>query len=327
LNTTWLRHAFWLVLPTTVVAWVVIDLVRSASISSSDALRLPAAYWLLLSVYCCWVALYFRQQPWLMVPYYSSTLIPPAFLALGSIAVKAVDALSLNSYRRLVIAMFVVGATAYGLPGQHMIWLVVAVALTCLAGATVLRLRPRWHSAPAFLFLLVAAVAAINYASADFGVQLWNGYAQTRMKTIYHPPAVNAASEIPRAERFNAAIRAAERLDRHLSGNSGRPYFFWYDGRDELGMFYRSMTSLLFAWSTSHVLGEDFHGFDHENRHTLAAFSDHGMRDLVILTTTPHVTPPDSRFTLEWTDREMVGGTEYFVHYLAFTPLRMSGKS
>jgi hypothetical protein len=327
LNPNWLRHAFWLLLPTAVVAWVVIDLVQSVSISWSAALHVPAACWLLLSVYFCWVALYFRLQPWLMVPYYSSTLIPPAFLAVGSIAANAVDALSLTSYRRLVIALFVIGGITYGLPGQHMIAPVTAVAVACLAGATVLRLRPRWHASPTFPILLVAAVAAINYASADFGVQLWNGYAQTRMRTIYQPPTVNAATEIPRAERFNAAIRAAERLDVHLSGNSGRPYFFWYDGHDDLGMFYRSMTSLLFAWSTSHLLGEDFRDFDPQNRQTLVERSASGMRDLVILTRNPHTTPPDSRFTVRWTDREEVGGIEYFVHYLAFTPLRTDGHS
>ena len=89
-------------------------------------------------------------------------------------------------------------------------------------------------------------------------------------------------------------------------------------------MFYRSMTSLLFAWSTSHLLGEDFHDFDHQNRHTFTEYTDGEMRDLVILTSRPHITLPDSRFTLQWTDREEVEGAEYLVHYLAFEPVPMT---
>ncbi len=68
-NSGWLQHAFWLVLPTAVMAWIVIAIVRSLSISWSAPLRLPAVFWLLFGVYFTWVALYFLNQPWLMLPY------------------------------------------------------------------------------------------------------------------------------------------------------------------------------------------------------------------------------------------------------------------
>jgi hypothetical protein len=318
----WLQHAFWLLLPTVVVAWIVIAIGSGLSISWSAPLRLPAAFGLLLGVYFCWVALYFLKQPWLMLPYYSSCLIAPTFLALGAISARSVDALSANAYKLLLAALFVGSGITYWLSGPGMIEPAVIVALACLAAATSLRLRWRWHASPAFPLMLVGAAVSINYATADYGVQLRNGYAQTGMSAFYQPPNLGE-TKIPRAERFTAAIDAAERLDHHLSGNSGRPYFFWYDGHDDLGLFFRSMTSLLFAWSTSHLLGEDFHDFDHQNRHTLTEYTDDGMRDLVILTSRSHITPPDSRFTLRWTDREEVGGAEYFVHYLAFEPVPM----
>jgi hypothetical protein len=323
-NGAWLPHAFWLLLPTAVVAWIVIAMARSLSISWSAVLRLPAAFWLLLGVYFCWVAAYFLNQAWLVLPFYASYLIPPTFLALGPITARSVDALSPNAYKRLLTALFVVSGITYWLSGYRMIALPVIVALLCLAAGTLLRLRWRWHASPAFPILLVAAGVSINYATTDYGEQLRNGYAQSKMVTTYRAADPGGEAKIPRAVRFTAAIQAAERLDFHLSGNSGRQYFFWYDGEEELGMFYRSMTSLLFAWSTSRLLGEDFHDFDQENRQTLATYTVmEGIRDLVVLTRMPHITPPDSRFTVRWTDREEVGGAEYFVHYLAFEPVPM----
>jgi hypothetical protein len=323
-NSAWLQHALWLLLPTAVMAWVVIAIVRSLSISWSAPLRLPAAFWLLFGVYFTWVALYFLNQPWLMLPYYSSCLIAPTFLALGPISARPVEALSANAYKRLLTALFVSSGLTYWLSGPRMVELAVIIALACVAAATSLRLRWRWHASEAFPMLLVGAAASINYATADFGMQLRNGYAQTRMNVIYRPSDPDRDTKIPRAARFKAAVAAADRLDFHLSGYAARPYFFWYDGDDDLGMFYRSMTSLLFAWSTSHLLGEDFHDFDHQNRHTLTEYTDGEMRDLVILTSRPHITLPDSRFTLQWTDREEVEGAEYFVHYLAFEPVPMT---
>jgi len=322
-NGAWLRYALWLLLPAAVVVWILVTIARSLSSSWSAPLRLPPAYWLLLGVVFCWVVLYFRSQPWLMLPFYSSYLIPPTFLALGPIASESVDAMSASAYTRLVTALFIGSGLAYWLTDPRMSEPAVIVALICLAAATGLRLRGPWRASPAFPLLLVGAAAAINYATADYGVQLRNGYAQTGMNGVYRPPNLEGDTKISRAERFTAAIAAAERLDHHLSGNAGRWYFFWYDGHHELGMFYRSMTSLLFAWSTSHLLGEDFHDFDRQNCQTLAAYSDAGMRDLVVLTRQPQVTPPDSRFSLRWTDREQVGGTEFFVHYLAFEPVPM----
>ena len=145
-NSAWLQHAFWRVLPTAVMVWIVIAIVRSLSISWSAPLRLPAAFWLLFGVYFTWVALYFLNQPWLMLPYYSSCLIAPTFLALGPISARAIEALSANAYKRLLTALFVSSAMTYWLSGPRLIGLAVIVALACLAAATSLRLRWRFIS-------------------------------------------------------------------------------------------------------------------------------------------------------------------------------------
>jgi hypothetical protein len=280
----------------------------------------PPVWWLVVSVYGCWTALYAIGSPWLMLPFYSSYLIPFTFVALGRIAVTSLEPLSAAAYSCVLAAVFVLGGMGYRLAPSANVGVAVTIAVGCVVAATLLRLRPRWQTSPAFPFLLIGAVVSMNAITADYGPQLWNGYGHTAMTQIYAPTTSTLASQVTRSERFESAVASAERLGVRLSGNSGRQYFFWYDGNDELGSYYRSVTSLLFAWSTNNLLGEDFRGFDEQNRRSLAAFSDSGMRDLVVLCRQAGITPPDRRFTVQWTQAESVGGVPYFIHYLAYHP-------
>ncbi len=318
----WLFHALWLLLPAAVLAWTVVAIAGRLARAPhwSTVLRLPPVYVLLVAVSACWTALYVLHEPWLMLPYYSSYLLPFTFVAFGRIVVTSVEVLSPTAYRRLMVAAFLLGGLSYRLSTSMNADAAVSVAVMSLAAATSLRLRPRRHTSAAFPLLVVAAAALINCASADYTPQLWNAFRATAMNAVYVPAMFPADSQIPRTKRFEAAIAAADRLALHLSGNSGRRYFFWYDGQDELGMFYRSVTSMMFAWSTSHLLGEDFHGFDERNQETLASYGDTAMADLVLLTRSPHIDAPDPRFTVRWTDSDKVGGIEYFTHYLTFEP-------
>ena len=315
----WLQHALWLVFPTAVAAWSLVAVGRAMWVgkASSAMLRASPVWWLMLSVYACWVGLYIEKSPWLMLPFYSSYLIPFTFVALGRLAVTSVEMLSATTYNRVLVGLFVFGGVSYWISRFATAEVPLTLAFACLSAATIMRLRPRWHTSLAFPILLVVALLSVNCATADYGPELRNGYAETAMAAVYTPTS-DVAKNVSRSERFEAAIASADRLARQLSGNSGRQYFFWYDRHDGLGMFYRSVTSLLFAWSTNHLLGEDFHGFDEKDRRTLEAYSDSGMRDLVVLSRLPSVALPDPRFTLQWTQVETAGGISFFAHYLAF---------
>ena len=314
----WLLHASWLLLPAVVLFWTLAVIGRGLDRASHWFAAVHPVYVLLIAVSGSFATLYVLNEPWLMFPFYASYLIPFTFVALGRMTVISIEALPPTAYRRLVAAAFLLGGLGYVLSPWINAGLALVVALGCLVAATSLRLRDGWVTSAAFPALLLGAALSINCASADYAPQLRYSFAATQMNTIY--PATAADVKIPRTTRFKAAIAAADRLTVDLSGNSGRQYFFWYDGRDELGMFFRSVTSLMFAWSTGHLLGEDFHDFDQENLDRLAAYSETGMRDLVVLTRSPEITLPDPRFTIQWTDREQVGGITYFAHYMAFEP-------
>ena len=324
----WVWHAFWLVVPTAIVAWTLIAMGRSIRVTGrwSAALRLPPVYWLLTFVYGCWVALYFQNQPWLMLPFYSSCLIPFAFLALGRMAVTSVETLPEATYRRMVIALFALGGASYLVARFVPNALALVAVVGCLVAASRLRLHAHTQSSAAFLVLTASAVLCLNCATADYGPVFRSSFGATAMRTIYPPTDSAIERQVTRSERFASAIRIANHLAFRLSGNSGHRYFFWYDRDDGLGMFYRSVTSLLFAWSANDLLDENFHQFDATNRRLLAEYGNHGLRDLVVLSRAADITPPDPRFTLAWSETERVGRTRFFVHYLAFDPSAGAGQ-
>ncbi len=318
----WVWHALWLIVPTAALAWTIVALARTVVVTKRWRAALHAApvYWLFAFVYGCWIALYFLNQPWLMLPFYSSCLIPFAFLALGRMAVTGIETLPEATYRRLIVGVLLFGGVSYLIARFVPTGIAVAAVLGCIAAATRLRLRGHSQSSPAFLGLVAAAVLCLNCATADYGPIFRSSFGATAMRSIY--PETDSALEqhIRRSDRFEAAIRTADHLAFHLSGNSGRRYFFWYDRDDGLGMFYRSVTSMLFAWSANDLLDENFHEFDARDCELLEKYGDSGLRDLVVLSRAPVISSPDPRFTVSWTDEERVGSATFFAHYLTFDP-------
>jgi hypothetical protein len=316
----WILTAFWLVLPSAAGAWIGLALARALRAGCSTALRLPASYWLLVSMYGSWAALYFVRAPWIMLPFYASYLIPPTFLALGPIVMGPIDRLSSRSYVCVLGLLFALAGISYRLGDPRFAVGAVLVALACLGAATWIRFGPQapeTRRAAAFVVLLVVAVAAMNFVTADYATQLRNAFKHTQMAGIYYEPPVHARLNVSRAETFTAAIEAGNVLAPRLAG---RRYYFWYDGRDVLGMFFRSVTSLFFAWSADDLLNEKFHGFDQDDLRALPT-DGRTVRDLVILTRTAELFVPDSRLELQWKEEFRAGPMPYFVHYFAFHAL------
>jgi hypothetical protein len=317
----WILRAFWLVLPSAAGAWIGLALTRALRAGWSAPLRLPASYWLLFSMYGSWAALYLAKSPWIMLPFYASCLIPSTFLALGPIVMGPIDRVSSTSYRCLLGLLFSLAAISYRLSDPRFAAGAVLMALACLVAATWLRFGRRaletWR-APAFLALLVVAVAAINFATADYGIQLRNAYRHTQMANVYYEPEMQSRWNPDRAQTFKAAIEAANILAPRLAH---RRYYYWYDGRDILGMFFRSVSSLFFAWSAHDLLNEEFHDFDEEDLRALEPGDGSTMRDLVILTRTADLFVPDSRLQLQWKEEFRAAGMPYFAHYFAFHAL------
>jgi hypothetical protein len=316
----WILTAFWLVLPSAAGTWIGLTVVRALHAGWSTALRLPASCWLLVSMYGSWAALYRARAPWIMLPFYASYLIPPTFLALGTIVMDPIDRLSSRSYVRVLGLLFALAGISYRLADTRFAVDAVLVAVACLGVATWIRFgrhAPETPRAAAFLALLVVAVAAMNFATPDYAVQLRNGFKHTKMASIYYEPEVRARRSGNRAETFTAAIEAGNVLARRLAG---RHYYFWYDGDDVLGMFFRSVTSLFFAWSANDLLNEEFNGFDQDDLRALPLDSRR-MRDLVILTRTADLVVPDSRLELLWKEEFRAGPMPYFVHYFALHAL------
>ena len=93
----WSLLAYWLILPSAVVAWILPAVVRASAAGWKAAVRLPPSYWLLVSVSGLWSAMYFQKAPWIMLPFYASFLIPVTFLALGPAVMPLVERLSSRS--------------------------------------------------------------------------------------------------------------------------------------------------------------------------------------------------------------------------------------
>jgi hypothetical protein len=318
----WILVSFWLVLPTTVVAWSALAYANALRSGWRAVLRLPDYYWFLLAMYGGLIAAYFAKSPVIMVPFYASYLIPLTFLALGPLIAPMVDELSTRSSAYLLGLLFVVVATAYRTSDPGHAGAVVLVAIGCLAAATSM-FFPGWVSArrrpTAFVTLLIVALGGIDFASADYSAQLRNAYRYTAMAQYYPESRPGSRWTASRADAFEAALDVEERLRPRLAG---KLYFFWYDGEDPMGMFFRSVGSLYFAWQTSRLLNERFHGVDEQTVNTLLPQQGQPTRDLLILTRDAHVPGSDSRLILQWTEAFHTAGTAYYAHYFVLDAAR-----
>jgi hypothetical protein len=169
-----------------------------------------------------------------------------------------------------------------------------------------------------FPLVLVLGVAAVDFASADYNRQLRNAYKYSSMARIYAEPRLDSFWTVSRGEAFEAAITAAGILRPRLSG---KRYYFWYDGGDRIGLFFRSIGSLFFAWSTNGLLNERFPHLDDHNLALLVPQGSTVPRDLLVLTPRSSVFIADSgvQGALQWSEELRVGATPFFAHYFAIT--------
>jgi hypothetical protein len=317
-------HAYWLLLPSTVVVWILAAVVRAFVAGWKTALRLPSAYWLLLSVSGLWIGMYFVTAPWMMVPWYASFLIPVTFLALGPVIAPFVERLTSRSFWMLLGLLFCGAFASYQLANQRSAAEAAFAAAGCLILATLLRLANRLSEdrrAATVLTLLVLALVSIDFATADYTVQFRNGYRNTEMAQYYHAPPPGAQWPVSRIATFEAAVSAAKTLRPRLSGRS---YYFWYSGDDPLGMLFRSVGSMFYAWSTQDLLDERFQQIDRDTINRLIQ-PGREARDLLILTRLPDVRVQGSSLALRWTETFLAAGTRYYAHYFVVDMARVAG--
>jgi len=312
----WLSLAFWLVLPTFVVAWILLDAGRGLRKGLSGLWRLPASYWFLLAMYGGWLVVYFpAKAPWLMIPFYVSFLIPPTFLALGSLVSPLVDRLAPRAYGGILCLLPLLAAAAYRFADPRYAAPAVLVGIAALSLATVLlqgrRAAGQWGAA-VFAALLVVAVAAIDFATSDYSTQIRNGYKFTPMVKIYPEPVPGSRWAASRGEVFDAVIQAGLTLRPLLSSEC----YLWYDRAEPLGMFFRSVGSLFFMWERGTLLSEDFRALDEAAVTALINRMDAEVAsDILVLTSRPEIVV-DKRVRLEWTRPLQAAGIRYYAHYL-----------
>jgi hypothetical protein len=322
----WILVSYWLVLPTTVVAWIAIDYARALRSGGwRGVVRLPDYYWFLLAMYGFWVAAYFARAPVIIVPFYVSYLIPLTFLALGPLIAPMVEQLSAKSYAYLLGSVFVVTATAYRASDPRYAGAVVMAAIGCLAAATAIGFAawgPERRRPTAFITLLVVALCGIDFAAANYSTQLRNAYKYTEMAQYYREPRRDSLWTASRAAAFEGAIDAAERLRPRLTGQW---YYVWYDGEDPMGMFFRSLGSFFFAWQTNGVLNERFHGIDAKAVNALLSPPGQPTRGLLIFTRDADVSSSDHRLRHQWTEAFRTAGTPYYAHYFVVDQALIAG--
>ena len=174
--------------------------------------------------------------------------------------------------------------------------------------------------AAAVLTCLTLALIAINIATADYTVQSRNGYKYTPMAQVYHEPRSDSQWPVSRLDAFEGVVNAAKTLAPRLSG---KYYYFWYSGDDPLGMFFRSVGSMFYAWSKQDLLNERFQGIDEDTIKWLMPQTGGRVRDLLILTRSADVRVLDSPLELLWTEAFLTDGTRYYAHYFVVNMVRV----
>jgi hypothetical protein len=225
-----------------------------------------------------------------------------------------IENLPLAWYRAVMAAMFVIGPVSYrlGQPSLAAPAALLAIGLLLIATWGRFVTPPR---AALFVAALVLAVVSVNVAGADYTTAVRNGYRHTQMNRFYHDREVPATRDWNRGPLFHDVVSASTTLAQRLGPD---PYYFWYDAHDELGMFFRSITSTFFAWTTLDLLNEDFAGASEGAVRTAVRFDGRRMRDLVILTRRANVSFEGPALTRRWTLELTADGVPYYVHYFAY---------
>jgi hypothetical protein len=317
----WLLGAFWLALPSAVLVWVLTAMVRSVRTGGWPALaRVPPLHAFFIAMCGMFFGMFVMKSPVLMLPFYASYLIPLTFLALGPILMPLIERLSVREYLSLVVFVFWLAGTAYLFADVRFErWAGVLMA-ACLSFATLLNFRPVGSTrmyAWSFLLLVALAIAAVDLASADYDRQVRNAYKFTSMGEIYNERAMGLESTLSRADRFAAAVSAATELRPRLVG---KRYYFWYDRDDRLGMLFRSVGSLFFAWQTRRLLNEQFPRFEPAMVPLLPESPSSVIPNLLVLSSNRHESIPEHpelQIDFLWTQELHAGKTPFFAHYFA----------
>jgi hypothetical protein len=313
-NGKWIMDAVWLILPVVAMGWAAAHVLLAFRSGRSALLRLPPVYWLLCSMSGAWGILYFLNAPWVMLPFYSSYLLVPVFLAFGPMVAGPIEQLSALSYRVALAALFVAGPLSYRLAHLAAPVHTMLLAIILLLIATWYRLASGARAVP-FVAAFVLGVASVNAAGADYAAQIRNGYRLTRMHDVYDDPDSNSVHEWNQARLFRDVVEASTTLEARLGPG---PFYFWYNADDSLGMVFRSVTSTFFAWSTRDLLSEDFVGADEGA--VRAALRDRPTCDLVILSRAAHVSFDGPAFKRRWMLELTADGVPYYVHYFVYDP-------
>lgn len=306
----WLLEAIWLVVPGAVAGWTLMRIL--ASVRSVERLkRVPAESWLFLCLSATWVALYFLKQPWITFPFYTSFLLSVAFLALGPVVREHVEALSSAAFQMLVIGSCVALALGYQFRFD-VAWPLILVAAGCVTVGTYAHLRVAAAGRRSLIFLaaLVAAGAVVNAGSADYSTQVRHSYRNRAIGDLYGTASSALAFTSSPDETYTDVIEAARRISPRL-----KPYefLFWYDAQEPLSMFYRSVTSMFYAWSANELLPENFTRLD-ANAYDVFQGNLGAGRQLVIMTENPDLVAYDGRFEQRWKEEFHTAGTRFFVY-------------
>jgi hypothetical protein len=134
---------------------------------------------------------------------------------LGPAITPLVEQMSSRSYWRLLGLLFCGAFASYRLANSRFAAEAAFAAGACLILATLLRAAnrlPEDRRAPAVLTLLVLALVSIDFATADYSVQVRNGYKYTEMAQIYGKPGPASQWPVSRGAAFEAAVNAAKTL-------------------------------------------------------------------------------------------------------------------
>ena len=315
----WLPWALWLWLPSAVMVSIALAAAGAGRHCPRSLARIPAAQWFFAALFGVWIAAFAVKAPLMTLPFYVSYLIPVAFLAAGSLLDSHIERLSSRMYWCLISLTFLAPLVAYRMSDSRYAATAALVAaallLAAVASGVMATASMRWRTA-AILALVVVGFAAIDYATADFDVQLWNTYRHTPMADIYHEPRATARWNATRAEKYSGVVATAARLAPRLAG---KYYQFWYDGDDPMGMYFRSIGSMFFAWSTDRILNERFPTLTATSIERLTLKPGEPLRDIVVLTRDAAVSVSGLPVGVrpQWTERFVVAGTQYFAHYFA----------
>ena len=316
----WLPSAFWLWLPSAVMVSIALAAASAVLREGPRSLaRIPAAQWFFAALFGAWTAAFAAKAPLMMLPFYVSYLIPVAFLAVGSLLDPYIERLSSWMYWCLIGLTFLAPLVAYRMSDvRYATTAALVVGVCSLAAVATGLLAPasmRWRI-PTILALVVLAFAAVDYATADFDVQLWNSYRHTPMADIYHEPRLTARWNATRAEKYSGVVATAARLAPRLAG---KYYQFWYDGDDVMGMYFRSIGSMFFAWSTDKILNERYPNVTATSIDRVTLKPGAPLRDIVVLTREPEISLSGLPVAVSprWTERFVVADTQYFAHYFA----------